>query len=62
VYLVDVTDPAWLALSKEELDSLLNDDALSKPILVLVPRSIAMREEELRRHFRLDFQEAITKV
>jgi hypothetical protein len=60
VYLVDVIDPTQLALSKEELDGLLNDETLSKPILILAPKSSSLGEEELRQ--QLNVQEAITKV
>jgi hypothetical protein len=60
VYLIDATDSTQLALSKEELDGLLNDETLlsSKPILILALESNA--SEGLQQ--QLNFQPAITNV
>jgi len=59
VYVVDARDPAGLALSKAELDDLLNDETLSKPILVLALKSNTFGEEELRQ--QLNIEGALTK-
>ena len=60
VYVIDAMDSAGLALSKTELDDLRNDATLSKPILILAPKSNTLGEEELRQQLNID--DAITKV
>jgi hypothetical protein len=57
--IVYVVDAAELALSKDELHGLLNDETLSKPILILAPMSNTSSEEELRQ--QLNVQEVVTK-
>jgi len=59
VYVVDAAEPTQLALSKDELHGLLNDETLSKPILILAPMSNTSSEEELRQ--QLNVQEVVTK-
>ncbi|RDB29341.1 GTP-binding protein SAR1a [Hypsizygus marmoreus] len=47
VYVVDTKDSSWLTVAKEELNGLLNDETLSKPILILVAKSDPSEEAEL---------------
>ena len=60
VYVVDAAESTQLALSKDELHGLLNNETLSKPILILAPMSNTSSEEELRQ--QLNVQEVVTKV
>ena len=63
VYLVDAIDPESSSSSKAELNDILADEALSKPILVLVPKPDASgiaNEETLMQE--LCMGEAIAKV
>ncbi|KAJ3496929.1 hypothetical protein NLJ89_g10417 [Agrocybe chaxingu] len=41
VYVLDATDNDSLSTSKEELNGVLTDEALTKPILILVPKADA---------------------